>query len=121
MTRHRTKHPAAIWATRREALTPIFLKKSGIKLDLSRLISMKKNKSLIPVEKIEALIVSIRGQRVILDSELAKIYGIPTFRFNEAVKRNRGRFPEDFMFQLSRQEVMILTSQNAISSSGHRR
>ena len=82
---------------------------------------MKKNKSLIPVEKIEALIVSIRGQRVILDSELAKIYGIPTFRFNEAVKRNRGRFPEDFMFQLSRQEVMILTSQNAISSSGHRR
>ena len=82
---------------------------------------MKKNKSLIPVEKIEALIVSIRGQRVILDSELAKIYGIPTFRFNEAVKRNRGRFPEDFMFQLSSQEVMILTSQNAISSSGHRR
>ena len=74
------------------------------------------NKSLIPVEKIESLILLVRGQKVLLDLELAKIYGIPTFRFNEAVKRNRGRFPADFMFRLTSEEVMILTSQNAISS-----
>jgi len=43
----------------------------------------------------------IRGSRVILDTDLAKIYGVPTFRFNEAIKHNRNRFPKDFVFQLS--------------------
>jgi hypothetical protein len=56
---------------------------------------------------------------VILDRDLAELYGVPTFRFNEAVKRNRGRFPEDFAFQLTREELADLISQNAISSSGH--
>ena len=65
------------------------------------------------------LIYEIRGQRVILDSDLAAIYGIPTFRFNEAVKRNRERFPKDFMFQLTRKEFTHLISQFAISSSRH--
>ena len=50
------------------------------------------------------MIRSIRGVRVMLDSDLAKIYGVPTFRFNEAIKRNRHRFPADFMFQLTRDE-----------------
>jgi hypothetical protein len=54
-----------------------------------------------------------------LDSDLAAIYGIPTFRFNEAVKRNRERFPKDFMFQLTREEFTHLISQFAISSSRH--
>ena len=54
---------------------------------------------------ITTLIVTVRGQRVILDRDLAALYGVPTFRFNEAVKRNRHRFPGDFMFQLTREEV----------------
>lgn len=64
-------------------------------------------------------IYEIRGQRVILDSDLAKLYGLPTFRFNEAIKRNRQRFPKDFMFQLNRKEFARLISQIAISSSRH--
>jgi hypothetical protein len=61
---------------------------------------------------------TIRGHRVILDSDLARIYGVPTFRFNEAVKRNRDRFPEDFLFQLTTQEQEALTSQIAMSKPG---
>ena len=71
--------------------------------------------NIVPVERIEKSIYLIRGQKVILDRDLAAIYGILTFRFNEAVKRNRDRFPDDFMFQLTREEVEILISQNAIS------
>ena len=67
---------------------------------------------------ITTLIVTVRGKRVILDRDLAALYGVPTFRFNEAVKRNRNRFPEDFMFQLTREEVTRLTSQFAMSKSG---
>lgn len=52
---------------------------------------------------IEEVILTIRGQKVILDRDLATLYGVPTSRFNEAVKRNRRRFPDDFMFQLTRQ------------------
>ena len=70
------------------------------------------------VKAIEPLILTIRGQRVVLDTELARIYGVPTFRFNEAVKRNRNRFPKDFMFQLTHEEVSYLTSQVAMSKPG---
>ena len=63
-------------------------------------------------------IVTIRGQKVILDRDLAALYGVPTFRFNEAVKRNRRRFPDDFMFQLTSAELAALTSQIAISNIG---
>jgi hypothetical protein len=66
---------------------------------------------------IHPLIHTIRKQRVILDSDLAKLYGVQTFRFNEAVKRNRARFPEDFLFQLSRDEADALTSQSAMSKA----
>ena len=62
-------------------------------------------------------IVTVRGVRVLLDSDLAALYGVATMRFNEAVKRNRDRFPEDFVFQLSSREVGNLISQSAISSS----
>ena len=68
---------------------------------------------------VEEMILTIRGQKVILDSALARLYGVPTFRLNEAVKRNRKRFPDDFAFQLTRQELTVLKSRNAISSSGH--
>jgi ORF6N domain len=71
------------------------------------------------IPALEALIYEIRGQRVMLDSDLARIYDIPTFRLNEAVKRNRERFPRDFAFQLTREEFKHLISQIAISSSRH--
>jgi len=63
-------------------------------------------------------IVTVRGRRVILDRDLATIYGVPTYRFNEAVKRNRRRFPADFMFQLTADEAAGLTSQFAMSNAG---
>lgn len=59
----------------------------------------------------------IRRQRVMLDSDLARLYGVPTHRLNEAVKRNADRFPVDFRFQLTREEYDNLISQIAISSS----
>jgi len=75
----------------------------------------RKPKSLIPIEQIDGMIRTIRGTRVLLDRNLAKIYGVPTFRFNEAIKRNRHRFPPDFMFQLTREEFDSLKSQIAMS------
>lgn len=60
-------------------------------------------------------ILTLRGQRVILDADLATLYGVPTFRFNEAIKRNTGKFPEDFRFQFTSEEMADLTSQIAIS------
>ena len=67
-------------------------------------------------EDIAARIFSVRGLRVLMDSELAAMYGVPTMRFNEAVRRNEARFPGDFSFQLTEQEVANLISQSAISS-----
>jgi len=64
----------------------------------------------VPVGLIERRIYLVRGQKVMLDSDLAEIYGVPTFRLNEAVKRNHKRFPADFMLQLSREEAGFLTS-----------
>jgi hypothetical protein len=61
---------------------------------------------------------SIRGQRIVLDKDLAELYGVTTHRLNEQVKRNRERFPEDFLFQLTNQEVADLRSQFAISKGG---
>ncbi|MGA3086784.1 MAG: ORF6N domain-containing protein [Thermodesulfobacteriota bacterium] len=60
--------------------------------------------SIIPVEVVERKILLIRGQKVILDADLAKLYGVTTKRLNEQVRRNQGRFPEDFMFQLNSDE-----------------
>ena len=65
---------------------------------------MAHKKSIIPVEAIERRILLIRRQKVMLDSDLAQLYGVSTKRLNEQVKRNRKRFPSDFMFQLSEQE-----------------
>ena len=62
---------------------------------------MSTNFSIVPVERIQNSILLIRGQKVMLDSDLARIYGVTTTRLNEQVKRNRERFPHDFMFQLT--------------------
>jgi len=79
----------------------------------------KRPKSPIPIEQIDGMIRTIRGARVMLDRDLAKIYGVPTKAFNQAVKRNRQRFPEDFMFRLTLEEAKVLQasrSQTATSS-----
>jgi hypothetical protein len=67
---------------------------------------------------IQNLAYTVRGKKVMLDSDLGKIYDVTTSRLNEQVKRNLLRFPEDFMFQLSKQEWADLMSQNAISNVG---
>ena len=81
---------------------------------------MTKNEqvALIPAEHIAQSIFVLRGQRVLLDSELAALYGVTTKRFNEQVKRNLTRFPEDFMFQLSTAEANALRSQFATLKTG---
>ena len=78
----------------------------------------QKRQDLPLLEPVEPLIREIRGERVILDSDLARVYCVPTSRFNEAVKRNAGRFPEDFRFQLTPDEAESLRSQVAILKSG---
>ncbi len=74
--------------------------------------------NLIPIEKISSQIVLIRGQKVILDRDLAKLYGVETGRLNEQVTRNLDRFPSDFMFRISIDEFKNLKSHFAISSWG---
>jgi hypothetical protein len=69
---------------------------------------------IIPLETVESRILFIRGQKVMLSSHLAELYGVETRTLNQAVKRNMKRFPEDFMFQLSNSEVEKLVSQNVI-------
>jgi hypothetical protein len=77
-----------------------------------------RSKTLAPVGDITRSITILRGHRVILDADLAAIYGVPTGRLNEAVKRNAERFPEDFMFRLSAAEHAALISQFATSKPG---
>ncbi len=72
-------------------------------------------KELIPVEVIERKIYLIRGHKVMIDKELAELYGVATRVLNQAVRRNMKRFPSDFMFSLTREEIMNL-SQIVISS-----
>jgi hypothetical protein len=79
---------------------------------------MSGDKALVPVERIERLIYLIRGQKVMLASDLAALYGVMTWRLNEQVKRNRHRFPPDFVFQLTTEEAESLTSQIARSNVG---
>jgi len=76
-------------------------------------------KSMIPTEPIEQRIYLMRGQRVMIDQDLAKIYGVSTRRLNEQVKRNQRRFPDDFMFRLTKDQAENLMSQIATSSSGY--
>ena len=65
---------------------------------------MPQKKAIVPVGKIEQRILLIRGEKVIIDADLAEFYGVPTKRLNEQVKRNKARFPNDFIFQLSGKE-----------------
>jgi hypothetical protein len=78
-------------------------------------------KALIPQEIIEKRIFMIRGHRVMFDKDLAKLYKVPTKVLIQAVKRNKKRFPDDFMFQITSAEFLDLRSQFVTSSWGGRR
>ena len=71
-----------------------------------------------PIERIETLIHLVRGEKVLLDADLAKLYGVETKALNRAVTRNRSRFPSDFMFQLTAEEVRTLRCQIGTSKTG---
>ncbi len=85
------------------------------KKNIKTAVSAEKDDNLVPIEIIENKILIIRGQKVMLDRDLASLYGVETRVLNQAVRRNLGRFPEDFMFDLTREEIMNL-SQFVISS-----
>lgn len=74
---------------------------------------------IVPIEAVERRIYLIRGHKVMLDKDLAELYGVKPIRLREQVKRNMRRFPDDFMFQLNKQEIDIMVSQNAIPSRKH--
>jgi hypothetical protein len=76
---------------------------------------MKNDISNVPAERIEGQIVALRGKRVMLDRDLANLYGVTTSNLNKAVQRNRERFPGDFMFQLTAGETESLIFQSGIS------
>jgi hypothetical protein len=75
-------------------------------------------KAMVLVRRIESAILLIRGQKVMLDSDLANLYAVPTRVLNQAVRRNRSRFPRDFMFQLNEEETLALRSQFVILDAG---
>ena len=79
---------------------------------------MSKDRSLIPIERIERAILLIRGQKVMLSTDLAELYQVEPRALVQAVKRNIARFPEDFMFQLTEEQYSNLKSQIVISSWG---
>ena len=74
-------------------------------------------KILVPAERIEHAILVLRGQKVLLDSDLAALYGVPVKALNQAVKRNLARLPEDFMFQLTLEEARRSRSQSVTLKS----
>jgi hypothetical protein len=78
---------------------------------------MTESTSIVPIERIERCILLIRGHKVILDRDLADLYGVETKTLNRAVQRNLDRFPGDFMFQLSLEDLENLRCQNGTSSS----
>jgi hypothetical protein len=79
------------------------------------IVVLTEKKSLAPAEKVEDLILMIRGNRVLVDAFLADLYGVETRTLVQAVKRNLQRFPPDFMFQLTQKEYEALRSQIVIS------
>lgn len=82
-------------------------------------MAARKHQNLVMVEQIEPRILLIRGERVILDADLAMLYGVTTKRLNEQIKRNRGRFPEDFVFQVTMGEAQAMRSQFATASASN--
>jgi ORF6N domain len=95
-------------------------KHNTMRLNLTEKLTLS-NTNLIPIEIIEKAIYLIRGEKVMLDRDLAKLYDVTTAALNQALRRNRERFPKDFMFQLTPAEVAQLNrSQIVIGSEKHR-
>ncbi|MCA1600317.1 MAG: ORF6N domain-containing protein [Acidobacteria bacterium] len=84
----------------------------------SKRLTMKEALITVPVERVEQAIFVIRGERVIIDSDLAKLYGVTTARLNQQVRRNGERFPDDFMFEITKEENESLMLQFATSQGG---
>jgi ORF6N domain len=81
-------------------------------------VSESKGLDVRPVERITQSILVLRGKRVLLDTDLADLYGVATKRFNQQVRRNLKRFPADFMFQLTDEELLTLRLQNVTLKKG---
>ena len=73
--------------------------------------------NLLPLERVEARILLLRGQKVLLDADLAELYGVATKALNQAVKRNEERFPDDFMFQLNELELNVILRSPVVTSN----
>jgi len=80
---------------------------------------MPRKAAIIPVEQVEQRIFVVRGQKAILDADLAQFYGVTTARSNQQVRRNQSKFPSDFVFELTRDEFDNVMLHNATSSSGY--
>lgn len=80
---------------------------------------MAKTAVVMATRRVDSKIIVLRGQRVIIDTDLAELYGVKVRHLNQQAKRNAKRFPIAFRFQISAQELKILRSQNVISSDGH--
>ncbi len=104
-----------IFALRRRRLPGCGVVDSGQASRAECVLAKEKPKSVIPAERIAARICVIRGRSVMLDADLAEMYGVTTGNLNLAVRRNKRRFPEDFVFQLTVEELESLLLQNAIS------
>ena len=79
------------------------------------------SEGLNPLSNLEGMIYDLRGERVLLDSVVAELYGVPTQRVNESVARNRGKFPKGYVLSLTAKEWRILKSQLATSMGGKKR
>jgi len=94
------------------------LKDVSKQADIRNEVISESTMSIIPAENIASRIYMIRDQNVMLDSDLAELYGVTTSALNQQVRRNMDRFPEDFAFQMSPEEYVNLTSQVVMSSFG---
>src|SRR5258708_5708480 len=89
------------------------------KCDLKRREQNMSKATLAAVRRVDSRILFLRGQKIILDSDLAELYGVKVKHLNQQIKRNRKRFPGDFLFRISAREFEILRSQIVTSSDGH--
>ena len=107
-----------LWRTGRNLRPPAGAGAKGFKVTICDLETFHQPSGNMKTKKpIQNLILTIRGQRVILDADLAELYDVPTKRFNEAFKRNRERFPDDFAFQLTAKEFAELKAKAAAANS----
>ncbi len=106
--------PLAVFHGLQKQVVGIYLQ--NCKFQLSIYLEYRSMNALIPLERVESRILFIRGEKVIVDSDLAELYGVTTKAFNQAIKRNIHRFPDDFMFQLTADEVDSMRSQIATTS-----